>query len=407
MLYTKTIEKINWETIAEFCEQRIPEGAYLDYKANFPANLEKTIAAMANTLGGIILIGIREDNENKPILPIEGIPFTRGLSEKVTNIILSNVTPPIFPEIQICRNDEKAIILIRIHQSHQTPHAIANNTRVYLRTANQNKPEELATIKDIFWLNDQRRSSVLLREELYIDSEKTFSKNYNKRIITKKELQLPIENKLDNWLTLSFCPLYPKDYFMDPPEISKIVNDITVNEYYGNGEKFPIFKDCRKGPISKNGTILFLDTNYHMFFTELNCYGLYLYKQNLYYEKIENNTQQEDWISSIQIFSRLDEFFDSSVKFYNKLGYHGPLEFRMFFENKSHRRLGQNSKPSNNRIFETLEDEISFKRIVLKKSIDEQVLKMELLYATVQRIAWAYGWDIQEYEITSYFDKNK
>ena len=39
--------------------------------------------------------------------------------------------------------------MIRIHQSHETPHAILNNTQVYLRTGNRNKPERLADIREI------------------------------------------------------------------------------------------------------------------------------------------------------------------------------------------------------------------------------------------------------------------
>ena len=38
---------------------------YLDYKRDFPRKLEKTISAMANTFGGIVLIGVEEDDQSK------------------------------------------------------------------------------------------------------------------------------------------------------------------------------------------------------------------------------------------------------------------------------------------------------------------------------------------------------
>jgi len=79
MLYTTAINDISWQEVVDFCEQKIPEGGYLDYKEDFPSTLEKTISALANTLGGIILIGVEEDDENKPVLPIKGINFHRGL----------------------------------------------------------------------------------------------------------------------------------------------------------------------------------------------------------------------------------------------------------------------------------------------------------------------------------------
>ncbi len=121
MIYDKPTQDINWQDVEEFCRQGIAENTYLDYKEDFPNNLAKTIAAMANTLGGIIFIGIKEDAESKPITPLKGIQFQRGLSERVTNIILSNITPPVFPEVGVCTNDDStlALILINIPQSHQ------------------------------------------------------------------------------------------------------------------------------------------------------------------------------------------------------------------------------------------------------------------------------------------------
>lgn len=98
---------------------------------------------MANTLGGIILLGVEEDDENRPILPLKGIGFQRGLSERVINIVLTNITPPVIPEVAVCPNKKEALVVIRVPQSHQTPHAISDNTQVYLRTGNRNNPEAL------------------------------------------------------------------------------------------------------------------------------------------------------------------------------------------------------------------------------------------------------------------------
>lgn len=395
MLYTQSLESITWQTIEEFCEQKISENSYLDYKEEFPNNLEKTIAAMANTLGGIILIGIEED-ENKPKLPIEGVPFERGLSERVTNIILSNITPPVFPDIQVCPNSDKkkAIVLIRIHQSHQTPHAIANNTKVYLRTANRNKPEERAKINDIFWLAEHRQKAVSLREQLYKESENNFKKRYAK---------LTIKNIFDNWFTLSICPLYPREPFLVPPEISKIINDIKVNNYYGNWSEFPFWGDQIRGRISPNGTIILFQTDHHIYFIELNCFGLLSYKQNLFFQEDPNHKHEDDYIPTDIIYARLDEFYDSSVKFYDRIGYQGPLDFRMHFENGSHRRI----IGPYNKLLLTLEDEIKYNSVVMKKSLEDPIDKFDLVYSTMQRIAWSYGWDIQKNEISSFFDRHK
>jgi hypothetical protein len=158
MIYTSPIESITWTDAEEFCRQEIVEGSFLDYKSNFPNDLGRTISAMGNTLGGIILIGVQEGIDGKPVLPLIGIPFERGLSERITNIILTNITPPLFPEVAVCESPDKqrALIVVRVPQSPESPHAITHNTRVYVRTGNRNNPETLATLEQIDWLSAKR-----------------------------------------------------------------------------------------------------------------------------------------------------------------------------------------------------------------------------------------------------------
>jgi predicted HTH transcriptional regulator len=52
---------LNWQDVLAFLEQRLPEGSRLDYKGELPANIEKHLAAFANTQGGLLLIGVDQD----------------------------------------------------------------------------------------------------------------------------------------------------------------------------------------------------------------------------------------------------------------------------------------------------------------------------------------------------------
>ena len=118
-LYGATIASITWDDVDRFCQQGTAENTYLDYKTDFPSDLAKSIAAMANTLGGIILIGVDETDDGKPRLPLLGIDNDRGLDERVLNTILDSMTPPVIPEIVTCPNaaGDKAVMVIRIPQS--------------------------------------------------------------------------------------------------------------------------------------------------------------------------------------------------------------------------------------------------------------------------------------------------
>ena len=58
MLYNDPIESVTWDSVEEFCQRQIPEGTTIYYKSNWPKDLAPTLAAMANTLGGLVIIGV-------------------------------------------------------------------------------------------------------------------------------------------------------------------------------------------------------------------------------------------------------------------------------------------------------------------------------------------------------------
>ena len=64
---------------------------------------------MANTLGGVIVVGVAEDAQAKPQLPALGMEFKRGLVEQVMSKCVDNITPPIIPEIVECVNDAQEL----------------------------------------------------------------------------------------------------------------------------------------------------------------------------------------------------------------------------------------------------------------------------------------------------------
>lgn len=179
-MFTLKPEEVNFEKIESFCKEQIPEGETIEYKGDFPSNLEKSISAMANTYGGIILIGVEADQTtNTPILPIKGREFSKGLEEKVTSICLRKIYHPYIPWVKVCpfkneEGEENCVVFIRAYESDQTPHAINNNTDVYLRIRSQNEPFRKATIDEIEWLKDKRKKAVELRETILARAQERY-----------------------------------------------------------------------------------------------------------------------------------------------------------------------------------------------------------------------------------------
>ncbi len=401
-MFTKPIREIEWNDIEEFCQQQIPEGPFLDYKQSIPDNLENTIAAMANTLGGIIIIGI-EDNDSKPKIPIKGIDYDRGLSEKITNIILSRMTPPVFPEIRVAQKENKAILVLGIPQSHQTPHAVAKNTRVYIRTGNVNTPEELSTIDNIQWLVNQRKESVNLREKLFNQMEErylTFLERAAKRPdnLNTKKLSTGI-------LTISASPLYPRSYFMSPPELKEMRVKIRVQDYFDGGQ-FPYENRSEIGGILQDGynSIIYSGDPLRIFYTEFNSLGIYFFRQHLKREILTINNSEIENLEAGEILATLDIFIDSASLFYKELGYWGGLNIKISLESIKNltisTALTPKSQPYSKRS-QCPDNEVSYNVTMLTGKIKTE--KRQLIQDCAKKIFWAFGADIPDSNITEFF----
>ena len=80
MLWQKPVSELTFADVDEFLKARRPEGSRLDYKLHFPNDLAKTIAAFANTLGGIILPGVEltKSATNRSGRPVQVWRISRG-----------------------------------------------------------------------------------------------------------------------------------------------------------------------------------------------------------------------------------------------------------------------------------------------------------------------------------------
>ena len=67
------------------------------------------------------MIGVDEE-DSKPKLPVIGFPYDEHLRERINNLILGNIMPPLFPEIQICASPDgaTAFAVVRVAQSELT-----------------------------------------------------------------------------------------------------------------------------------------------------------------------------------------------------------------------------------------------------------------------------------------------
>jgi len=387
------VNDLTWEIIEDFCSQRIPENAYLEYKENFPKNLEKSISSMANTHGGIILIGIEEDDENRPKIPIKGIEFQRGLSERVTNIILTNITPTLLPDIAVCKSEDsaRAIVVIRISQSKDAPHAVMNNKKVYLRTGNINKPESLASLDDIQWLLNGRNISKKLNKRLINDSIVRFNKIHSNNLAEFKAQKQDCQNIVKGILSISVCPLYPKEHFLSPPDIQKAIKEIQVDDLYrGSGNMFPILDNIH-GIMFQNGIIFKEYSNQHFFHTELNSYGHFFYWQSLIHD-LDHSGRRQKAIRSDELLFTVDLCLRAALSFFRKIGFWGEVKYGLKIEKSESTVLDLES--SGYLVFEeniALDNVIDMAYLGNVNEIEDK--RKDIIIKSMQNIGWAYDYN--------------
>ena len=318
MLYTKPIENITYEDVVDFCNERRRENMYLDYKRDISESLTKTIAAMANTWGGHIIIGVEEE-DSRPKLPVSGMPYRERLREQVNDLVLGNITPPLLLEVQVCLSGDgkSAFVIIRVPQSNLTPHAIENNTKVYLRTDTCNKPEEQAGVDRVLWLVEKRNKSIKLKDSFYARAGERFN------FMCKKE-QSEFEYSDVFW---GVCPLYPFDILTD---FLSFQRDILRGMYVsGWGMYFP----RRIGELNpaQDGGYAFSShkTSQHVLYEEINRYGFFYHREELGYAYDKGSKTVAHITGWRDLLTRTDLLLEWASQFYMKLGYWGLVEIKI------------------------------------------------------------------------------
>ena len=385
-IFSKPATEISYQDVVTFCEQGIGEGVYLDYKKDFPSSgLEKTISAFANTFGGVILIGI-EDEDSKPKTPFEGIEYKDRLEERVWNIIVDNIYPPLFPEIRVCSpHNNKTFVIIRVPQSNETPHAIYNNTRVYVRTGNRIKPEDLATVEKIEWLRNRRRKSEELREMLYRRAEERYQ-----TICEQKNVRIEIGE-----FTLSFAPLYPERPLIALEAIEGIIPQMTV--FGGEERRFPWLPGGLE-PIQDGMLSFFLNNdNGFITHTEINKFGLIYHKEKI--------SRKEKLISETLLYMEtviriLDTSFEAVGKYYSIIGFWGLVDIRLSLGRllgiKFLPILPSNSTKRQLEKINIMERELSWRLISSASELKDSAVRQKRLLELGKDIAWSFGFETSE-----------
>lgn len=411
MVFYKKINEITFGYIENFCQQKISENIVLDYKADFTkphSDLAKTISAFANTYGGVIIIGIEQDDANKPKLPPKGIDFVRGLHEKVVQIDLDNIFPPVLPQVQVVDpRGSKTFVVIRVCPSNATPHSVENRTMVYLRTDNINRPERRATEEERGWLRNNRQKSEELKDFIHHKiSQRRVNIEYRPLLIT--DAIPPASGKARG--ELSICPLYPKDILIKPEKIEGLISEIAVKDWFGSFNNFPDISS-NPTPTFDGFMAYYIETDGdRLYYTEINQYGFIFHHESFARKGPlgKSDEKSKDSISMSQLIARLDIFTQAAHNFYKNIGYWGYLELKFKLDNI----LGFTLIPAQNATYYLGNCQYipSDRHLLIEKELRVDELgenREELVIELVKKVARVFGWDCPPDSIKQMWDRLK
>lgn len=108
------------------------EGAKLEFKQDDlrPETMAKEIVAFANMNGGIILVGVDEDDKN-----ISGVQRENFQAWLMDTVIGRHVHPFVLPDYEEVTTDEGTVAVVEIHQGNSKPYVLRHNDRedIYVR----------------------------------------------------------------------------------------------------------------------------------------------------------------------------------------------------------------------------------------------------------------------------------
>ena len=362
MFFSKPINELSFEDVVEFLKQGIAENTMLDYKFLLPKNNEKfakTIAAFANTMGGTIILGVKDEND-KPVYPFTGQNFHAKIRPQIESIIQNYIDPLVFVDIATCKNPRTGnmFVVINIPQSNLTPHLVGDLKRAYIRTGQSSRPEVIVHPDKLPWLLDNRRKSQNLRHIL-LDKAQAHFNNF-----------LIAQNFKTNQMTAAFSliPLYPQTPSIDYKKLPDLLDKIKIKDFTLDTQ----INTIQDGIIVKKGSYSTI---------ELNAYGLISFRTLL--------SPQDDIVDLKAVFKDIVLFFKLANNFYRQLGFISPLLERVFISNARGVLVKTPEKTK-----QIAEDFIRF-----DKNIDPLILHTDLAKnctSLIEEIAWSLNLPFKE-----------
>jgi len=388
-MFGALLTAIEFPEVVTFLQTGVREGVSLDFKIDFPSNLEKTLSAFANTYGGVLLIGVGETTSGAAALPVAGVELKPGLRERVLQKGLEAVYPPILPEVHVVEfrsgptltMPDRAVVVVRVAESDQAPHSVDGRTVVYLRNDNVSTPFRKATLGEIEWLSNKRQLSVEQKDCL-IERAADRAANLRSRRRTRNG---PRTYWREGAMVLTAVPVYPRVALMETSAWSEMIRQIRV----------PINAlptQIPTGNLQRIAGGVFFDGEYS--YSEFQSQGLLYYEFDYWWDYLYPQTSQvvRQVYPSVTA-ALINGVLESARLIFQNAGYRGLIDFS-FAANGLKDAFFLDPNRTVHEPPKLVESEITIKRRFTFAELEEKQLEISIDCQT--ELYWAFGFQAPE-----------
>ena len=359
-MFTKPIDEITFKDVESFCKEW-PESVRVEYKQqlNIKKQIPKIVSSFANYYGGIFFIGVEANKtKNEVIFPIQGIPQRNGIEEQIQQSALTGIYPGVIPEIKLIDvpNSENVVVVVRVDESIQAPHAIQNSTRVYVRTGSITQPYELSDVDRISYMLKRREDSQVVVQQ----------------ILTRIRSRAILDSLRNmSRLTVIAHPVFPHRPMISPPSIYEL-------------------RYVLPAPLRRvDGGVSYVKPSEYL---ELNEYGVVYHGIGLCFV----NEQEIDYDTFLP---HIKNSIEHTINLYRKSEYLGNIEISIQLQDVSgkvlmdsdKRRYGRKITDNILECTKCVNREVSASKQCLSRDLENEEKQRDIVEELVCQLLWAFN----------------
>ena len=325
-MFTKLAFDITFSDIEDFCRE-FGEGVRVEYKQEI-RHIPKIVSSFANTLGGTFIIGVETDQNNKVKLPIQGIPNRSGIEEQIQQSALTGIYPAVIPEVIIKKipDTDNIVVIVRVDESPQAPHAIHDSTKVYIRTGSITQPYKLSEIDRIEYMLKRREDSQTTTRQILDRTEERINSLFHTNEPNLTAIAHPVFPYRPVIATADIYDFASKNGLVWSDSSSRVAGGFSVSTIrHNNPYKYWELNEYgivyHRATLNRRTSKFASDAEEHLDFRQfVATIGELIQKAQSFYKKCE-------YLGNVEITVKLREVFSEKLGFYNLYNRHSRREF--------------------------------------------------------------------------------